>query len=83
MSLVFYYVYILSSITDPSHHYVGMTTDLDKRLRKHNAGKCVHTAKYLRWQIDIAIAFRNKDKAVEFEKYLKSHSGRAFAKKHF
>ena len=34
-------------------------------------------------QIETAIAFRSKEKASAFEKYLKSHSGRAFAKKHF
>ena len=34
------------------------------------------------WRIATAIVFRTKDKAIEFEKYLKSHSGRAVAKKH-
>ena len=82
MSSVFHYVYILRSVTNPRHYYVGMTTDLDDRLRSHNADKCVHT-KYLPWRIDTSIALRNKSKAIEFEKYLKSHSGRAFAKKHF
>ena len=82
MNSVFHYVYILSSVADPDRHYVGMTTDLDARLSTHNAGKCVHTAKYRPWQIDTVIAFRTGDKAVAFEKYLKSHSGRAFAKKH-
>jgi hypothetical protein len=35
------------------------------------------------WQIETAIAFRSREKAAAFEKYLKSHSGRAFASKHF
>jgi hypothetical protein len=42
-----------------------------------------HTSKFRPWQIETAVAFRSKDKAVAFEQYLKSHSGRAFAKKHF
>jgi hypothetical protein len=33
------------------------------------------------WKIKTAIAFKDNDKAIEFEKYLKSQSGRAFAKK--
>jgi len=79
----FYYVYILNSCAHPDHHYVGMAEDLDERLKRHNAGQCEHTSKFMPWQIEIAIAFRSKEKAVAFEKYLKSHSGRTFAKKHF
>jgi len=60
-----------------------MAEDLDERLKRHNAGQCEHTSKFMPWQIEIAIAFRSKEKAVAFEKYLKSHSGRTFAKKHF
>jgi len=79
----FNYVYILRSINDPSHHYTGLTEDLENRLDAHNLGKCPHTSKYRPWQIETAVAFRSRDKAVKFELYLKSHSGRAFASKHF
>ncbi len=79
----FYYVYMLKSLSTPERYYVGMTENLEKRLKYHNAGKCPHTSKFRPWQIETAIAFCSKDKAVTFEKYLKSHSGRAFAKKHF
>ena len=82
-SMKFYYVYILHSLTNPQRYYVGMTEDLDDRLKKHNAGQCKHTLKFTPWRIEIAIAFRLKDKATAFERYLKSHSGRAFAKRHF
>ncbi|MHC4983169.1 MAG: GIY-YIG nuclease family protein [Planctomycetota bacterium] len=67
----------------PEHYYVGMTEDLFERLKVHNAGKVSHTSKFLPWRIETAVAFRDKDKAFAFEKYLKTHSGRAFAKKHF
>jgi predicted GIY-YIG superfamily endonuclease len=80
---MFYYVYTLRSLVDNKRYYVGMTAAIETRLQKHNAGQCPYTAKFRPWQIEIAVAFRSKDKAVEFEKYLKSHSGRAFAKKHF
>jgi putative endonuclease len=79
----FYYVYILRSIDHPNRHYTGITDDLHSRLQKHNAGGCPHTLKFRPWRIKTAIAFESKEKASAFEKYLKSHSGRAFAKKHF
>lgn len=79
----YFYVYILVSESDPNNHYIGFTTDLAGRLRTHNEGGSPHTSKDGPWHIDVAVAFRDKRKALAFEKYLKSHSGRAFAKKHF
>jgi putative endonuclease len=79
----FHYVYILVSESDPKRHYAGLTSDLTKRLKAHNSGKCTHTAKYGPWKIQVAIAFQSREKAAQFERYLKSHSGRAFAAKHF
>jgi len=60
-----------------------MTEDLHKRIEVHNAGGVPHTSKFRPWRIETAVAFRDKAKAVALEKYLKSQSGRAFAKKHF
>ena len=77
------YVYILQSERDPSRHYTGMTGDLRSRLQKHNRGEVPHTSKYRPWVIRTATAFRDRSRAVEFEKYLKSHSGRVFASRHF
>ncbi|MFP4141464.1 MAG: GIY-YIG nuclease family protein [Phycisphaerae bacterium] len=79
----FHYVYMLQSIDPPGHWYVGMTEDLAARLKAHNACKVPHTSKFAPWQIETAVAFRDKTKALAFEKYLKGQSGRAFAKKHF
>lgn len=79
----FFYVYMLQSIDSPGHWYVGLTEDLAARLNAHNAGKVPHTSKFAPWRIETAVAFRDEPKAVAFEKYLKSQSGRAFAKKHF
>jgi len=61
--------------------YVGFTQDLKKRLANHNSGTTEHTKKYLPWELIMYLAFSNKIKALEFEKYLKSHSGRAFRDK--
>jgi predicted GIY-YIG superfamily endonuclease len=79
----FHYVYILVSRSKTVRHYTGLTSDLDRRLRYHNAGQVPHTAKHRPWRIETAIAFRSRRKARDFENYLKSHSGRAFAKRHF
>ena len=77
----FYYVYILQSVIDQKRFYTGFTEDLDSRLKSHNSGRCDHTSKYTPWDIKTAIAFNNRQKALQFEAYLKSPSGRAFAKK--
>ncbi|MCK5174168.1 MAG: GIY-YIG nuclease family protein [Planctomycetes bacterium] len=79
--MTYRYVYILQSQTDPDRFYTGHTDDLDERLNVHNQGKCKHTAKYIPWEIKTAIAFTDKQKALDFERYLKTSSGRAFAKK--
>jgi predicted GIY-YIG superfamily endonuclease len=75
------YVYILRSTENPERHYVGVTSDLRERLQKHNAGEVSHTSKYAPWAIKTYVAFVDKKQACAFEKYLKSASGRAFAKK--
>ena len=75
------YVYVLRTISNPEHYYVGITGDLRARLKKHNAGEVPHTTKYRPWTIKTYIAFADDQQAIAFEKYLKSPSGRAFAKK--
>jgi putative endonuclease len=75
-----HYVYILESI-DGLHHYTGQSGDLDARLAKHNAGAVPHTAKFKPWRIKSYVAFASEAKAIDFEHYLKTGSGRAFARK--
>ena len=79
----YYYVYILRSGPYPEKHYSGLTKNLSARLKKHNDGVCSHTAKYRPWRIETAIAFSDKEKAITFEKYIKSGSGREFCRRHF
>lgn len=74
------YVYILQSEQDAGHFYTGITDDLRTRLSKHNSGEVAHTAKYRPWRVKSYVAFTDEDRALAFEKYLKSGSGRAFAK---
>jgi predicted GIY-YIG superfamily endonuclease len=75
------HVYLIQSISHPEQRYVGSTSDLDKRLAAHNAGQSPHTAKFRPWKLITSLSFTDDDKAVLFEKYLKSGSGRAFASK--
>lgn len=79
----YHYVYILTSLSSPSQQYIGQTSNLKNRLSAHNAGQSKHTSKFRPWLIESAIAFRCETKALAFEKYLKTGSGRAFAKRHF
>ena len=78
-----HYVYIISSLSFNNQIYIGQTNNIKKRLYNHNSGTTSHTAKYKPWELILCLAFKNKDKAIEFEKYLKSGSGRAFALKRF
>ena len=74
------YVYILESEVG-DHFYVGITDDLKARLSCHNVGEVSHTSKFMPWRIKTYIGFSDQNSAIAFERYLKSASGRAFAKK--
>ena len=74
------YVYILQSLADTKRFYSGITDDLPARLSKHNSGGVTHTADHRPWRVKSYIAFADENRAAAFEKYLKSGSGRAFAK---
>ena len=75
------YVYLIESLSAQRERYVGMTTDLKQRLREHDQGKSSHTKKFSPWKLITYVAFTNRAKAESFERYLKSGSGHAFAKK--
>ena len=77
------YVYLIQSIENPVQRYVGITSDLKGRLKAHNEGRSPHTSKYKPWKLITYLAFSDESKAVEFERYLKSGSGHAFANKRF
>ncbi len=76
-----YYVYLLRSQLSPDKTYVGFTKDLKNRLTAHNNGQSPHTAKFKPWELISYTAFQDRKNAINFEKYLKSHSGKAFANK--
>jgi predicted GIY-YIG superfamily endonuclease len=62
-------------------YYTGCTSDLEDRLRRHSKGENTYTKYRLPVQLAGYTVFLDKYKAYKFEKYLKSGSGIAFAKK--
>ncbi|UCD86316.1 MAG: GIY-YIG nuclease family protein [Desulfobacterales bacterium] len=75
------YVYLIQS-THPDEKF-GLTSDVNRRLRAHNEGRSPDTAKVKPWKLVASVAFSDESKALDFEKYLKSGSGRAFANRKF
>lgn len=75
-------VYVLKSDIDSTRYYTGLTSDMAARLNAHNAGRCPHTASGKPWVIDVIVEFADERRVIAFEKYLKSGSGGAFAKRH-
>jgi putative endonuclease len=76
-------VYIIRSDVDHARHYVGITNDVKARLDWHNHGPSGYAINHRPWSLVVSIEFQTEREAVCFEKYLKSGSGRAFAKRHF
>ena len=78
-----YYVYRIQSLSYPNQIYTGFTTNITQRLIGHNQKQCRYTSCFTPWKLVFYVAFEEKKKALQFEKYLKTGSGRAFAKRHF
>ena len=77
------FVYVMRNADKSPHFYVGLTADVNARLADHNAGRCPHTASRRPWERHVLIEFSDEERAIRFERYLKSGSGRAFARRHF
>ena len=77
------FVYVLKNEDQVPRFYIGLTSDVAARISCHNAGECPHTAVHRPWARHVVIEFACEERAIRFERYLKSGSGRAFAKRHF
>lgn len=77
---MWHYVYILESAE--GRQYVGCTENIERRLEKHNRGKVSHTSKFRPWTLAHAASFPTKERALIYEKYLKSGSGTMFRYRH-
>lgn len=71
-----YYVYLLESQNHTGERYIGFTADLKRRLSEHNTKRSPHTSKFAPWRLVTYFAFSDERKALLFERYLKSGSGR-------
>lgn len=75
-----HYTYIL--LSSKSHvFYFGSTKDLKNRLEFHNLGKVKSTKHGVPWKIAWYAGFNTEKEACDFEQYLKTGSGKAFAYK--
>jgi predicted GIY-YIG superfamily endonuclease len=74
-----YYVY---SLKCKDGYYVGCTNNLKERINRHKTGNVPATTKRLPVRLIFYFAIDDKYIAFNFEKYLKSGSGRSFIKKH-
>jgi putative endonuclease len=75
-----WFVYILTCADGSS--YIGCTADVQRRIKEHNSHKVHYTMDKTPVCLRTYIAFSDKYKAFEFEKYLKSGSGIAFRNRH-
>ncbi|MBU1110522.1 GIY-YIG nuclease family protein [Patescibacteria group bacterium] len=78
-----FYVYILRSLGNENKLYIGVTRNIESRLKQHDSDTNTnsYSAKFKPWGLECFIAFKNKYLATELEKYLKQGSGFAFMKK--
>lgn len=78
-----YYVYRIRSRHHPEKSFIGVSRDMDKRLRRHNDGMVEATREHRPWKISFYAAFSRKERAYAFEDFLKSPEGKKFGRKHF
>jgi predicted GIY-YIG superfamily endonuclease len=77
-----FYTYILKN-SKTNRYYIGYTPDLKNRLKKHHGGQVISTKSNLNYELEWYCAFKTRDQALAFEKYLKTGSGVAFMNKRF
>ncbi|MBF0217483.1 MAG: GIY-YIG nuclease family protein [Candidatus Omnitrophica bacterium] len=75
-----FFVYVLQSLKDESY-YTGFAANVEARLEQHNNGLVEYTSPKRPLRLVWYCCFENRSKALQFEKYLKSGSGFAFARK--
>ncbi len=75
-----YFLYILKS--NRNRHYIGFTTNLDRRIQKHNTIHNGFTGTTEKWELVIAAEFETKAEAIIKERYLKSLKNSQRAIKH-
>jgi putative endonuclease len=70
-----YYCYILKSLKD-SRYYFGFTSNIDKRIDKHNSGGVTSTRYRIPFVLHYLETFGTKLEAYKREQFFKSFEGR-------
>ena len=69
---MYHYVYILKTLNGYLNKtYVGYSTDVISRLKKHNSSKGAKATRGYKWKIIYKKRFLSKSKALSFEYNLK------------
>ncbi|MDX1699120.1 MAG: GIY-YIG nuclease family protein [Melioribacteraceae bacterium] len=74
-----YKVYVIYS-SNFERYYVGITEDIEVRLKQHNSGKTKSTKAYVPWEVVLTEDYETRLAARNREKYLKSAAGRRWRK---
>jgi len=75
-----FFVYILKSERDKKN-YIGHTDNLKRRLQQHNSGKVRSTKHRIPLKLIYIGNFVSREKAIEEEKFFKTHKGYNYLKK--
>ncbi len=75
-----HYVYILKSEFDGGYYY-GSTSDLNKRIREHNAGQVKSTKSRRPLRLHYHEEYAAKGEALNRERYFKNRSGYKWLKR--
>ena len=77
------FVYVLRSVRNRDHYYVGLTGDVKRRVEEHNRGESRYTSELRPWELVVSLEFARRSSAAAFERHLKTGTGRALTKRHF
>ena len=68
-----YHVYMLISLSDKKHTYVGYTNNLAKRIDLHNKSKGAKFTKGRKWKLIYKEKYNSKKEAISREYYIKNN----------
>ncbi|WP_111683625.1 GIY-YIG nuclease family protein [Winogradskyella tangerina] len=77
-----YIVYILFS-KKSSRYYVGQTSDIEKRLKRHNQGRVPSTKIGIPWEIVLQIEVESRSEAVQLESKIKKRGAKRYIDNYF
>ena len=80
-SYFMYYVYRIRSRSQPDQSFIGISRDVKRRVKMHNAGRVEATREAGPWKLVFYAAFSRKQRALEFEDFLKSPEGSKFGRR--